>query len=150
MSNLERIKNILSEQIRECRKLLEILQKERQRLVNLESSGVEALSKEKDTVVLKLRLLEEERVRLLSAFAGGSGMAADISLKGLYEKTGDGAFMDLRCQLISLVQSITELNEFNRILIERSLSAVSSSIGFFDSFGLDVHNGKGAVISREI
>jgi flagellar biosynthesis/type III secretory pathway chaperone len=69
MSIEKNIKNILSEQVDGYRTLMEVLRREREHLVHFNAAGVEALSKEKDTVVLQLRLLEEERIRLVRAFA---------------------------------------------------------------------------------
>lgn len=70
MSIFENIKSVLSEQVIGYRTLIDILRQERECLVCFNPAGVESLSREKDTIVLKLKLLEEERVRLVRAFAG--------------------------------------------------------------------------------
>jgi flagellar biosynthesis/type III secretory pathway chaperone len=151
MSTPRRIKNILSEQILGYRTLLAVLQKERECLINLNHEAVEALSKEKDTIVLKLRLLEEERIRLVRAFSKGAGATGELTLQGLYDKTGDAAFADMRLQMISLLQGIAELNEFNRILIDRSSHFVRRTLGFLESFGSTVKRNKtGTMLSREV
>ena len=67
MEPLGAIKNILGEQIQACRQMLELLQKEKVCLMDLKMDGVEAVIKEKDILVLKLRLLEEERIRILDS-----------------------------------------------------------------------------------
>jgi flagellar biosynthesis/type III secretory pathway chaperone len=150
MNTQERIKSILGEQIKGYRTLLEVLQRERECLIQLNPDGVETLSKEKDTIMLKLRLLEEERIRLVRVFAKETGSAEDLTLQKLHDVTGDAAYSDLRSQLVSLVQAIAEFNEFNKILIERSASFVRRTLGFLDSFGLSASNKKpGNVVSRE-
>ncbi len=68
MPLIETIKKVLFEQVQGCRLLLELLQREKICLVNLQMDGIEALTKEKDILVLKLRLLEEERMRLIDRF----------------------------------------------------------------------------------
>jgi hypothetical protein len=111
---------------------------------------VEALSKEKDTVVLQLRLLEEERIRLVGAFAAERKLAEELSLQRLAEITGDEMFQKLRLQLISLLQGIVELNEFNRVLIERSSSVVKNALQFLSSLGVSPKaKNIGTRVSRE-
>ncbi len=182
MTSVEAITNILNEQVNSYKMLLDLLQRERACLLDFNAEGVEELSKEKDTLVLRLRLLEEERIRLMRKFSdetihatsctkddennpplvkGGEegfekvssnkrGFVGDMSLQRLWELTGDNTFQDMRSKLISLLQSIEELNEFNRLLIERSLGYIKSTANFFGSFGLSCNpKGKGALLSRE-
>lgn len=151
MSLINNIRNILHEQINGYRDLLHVLQKERNCLIEFDASGVEALSKEKDTVILRLNLLEEERIRLVNTFKNENSIKGDINLQKLSELTHDDTFHKLRSQLMSLLQSISELNELNRILIERSLYFIKNTAQFFDSFGLNAASiNKGAVLSREV
>jgi len=147
----ESIKNILTEQINNYRLLLELLQRERECLINLNAIEVENLSKEKDTIVLKLRLLEEERIRLINKFSADKGIKEKVSLQRLHELTEDEDFHTMRLQLISLMQSIQELNAFNTILIDRSLRFVRHSMGFLESCGLFIgQKNTGIILSREI
>jgi flagellar biosynthesis/type III secretory pathway chaperone len=150
MSVEQSIKNILSEQVAGYRTLMEVLRREREYLVHFNAPGVEALSKEKDTVVLQLRLLEEERIRLVHAFAIDRDLAEGLSLQRLAEITGDETFQKLRLQLISLLQGIVELNEFNRVLIERSSGVVKNALQFLSSLGVSPGAmSTGTRISRE-
>jgi flagellar biosynthesis/type III secretory pathway chaperone len=150
MSSVENIKTILSEQVSGYKTLLDILRRERENLINFDPAGVEALSKEKDTIVLKLRLLEEERIRLVGAFAVDHAIADQFTLQKLTELTGDETFQRLRSQLISLLQGIMEMNEFNRVLIERSSGMVRNALAFLGSLGVNLNtNNKGAILSRE-
>jgi flagellar biosynthesis/type III secretory pathway chaperone len=151
MSTIDFIKNILIEQIKSYRMLLELLQREREYLVNLDVNGVERLSKEKDTLLLKLRLLEEERIRLIKTFTADNAIRETITLQELSELTADDDFRIMRSQLKSLLQSIQELNDFNMILIARSLSVVRHSVGFLESFGLFINQSNtGIMLSKEI
>ena len=151
MSIVDNIKSILSEQIAAYRTLVEILRRERECLVNFNPAGVESLSKEKDTIVLKLRLLEEERSRLVRAFAESHTIGDQAAFQKLVEVTGDDTFPRLRLQLTSLLQSIMELNGFNRVLIERSSSVVRNALSFLGSIGVNVStNQTGGHFSREV
>lgn len=150
MNTAESIRVILADQINGYGTLLDLLRKERENLISVNSEGVEEISKEKDTVVLRLRLLEEERIRLIHKFVAENGISGDISLQRLGEITGEASFLDMRLQLISLVQGIAELNEFNRILIERSMNFVRNASRFLDNIGLNIRGLKtGSSISRE-
>ncbi len=149
MSETDSIKAILTDQVAGYRALLDILQREREHLVRFNAVEVENLSKEKDTAVLKLRLLEEERVRLVRSFVAEQKIDERDAFPTLARVTGDESFQRLRLQLISLLQSITELNGFNRILIERSAVVVKNALAFLGSFGLDAASRRGALLSRE-
>lgn len=151
MNRADAIKSILTEQVNSYRTLLGILQRERACLLHLNAQGVETLSKEKDTIVLKLRLLEEERIRLVRAFAKDYDIAEEAAFKKLSEiAAGDDSFHRLRLQLISLLQGITELNGFNRVLIVRSAGVVKNALNFLGSFGIAAPAAqKGALLSRE-
>jgi flagellar biosynthesis/type III secretory pathway chaperone len=149
MNASENIKAILMEQVLGYKTLLDTLQRERQYLMHINPNGVEALSKEKDTIVLKLKLLEEERIRLVRIFAANHAIAEETAFKKLSEVTGDDAFQRLRLQLISLIQSIMEFNDFNRILIERSSAVIKNALNFLGSAGINVNANKGSLISRE-
>ncbi len=152
----EKIKAVLEEQIREYKNLMALLRKEKQCLIDFDEQGVEDLAKQKDTAALKLRLLEQERLRLIEEFyavRGNGPGEKSASLRELSLATGDGSFMELRRLVISLLQGIQELNEFNRILIERSLHFVSDSLDFFGKAGARTGGntgGKGTMVSRQI
>jgi hypothetical protein len=151
MRIIDSIKSILTEQITSYRVLLELLQRERECLINLDANGVENLSKEKDTTLLRLRLLDEERIRLLKKYSADNAIIGNVSLQSLFELTADNDFQLIRSQLTSLLQSIQELNDFNMILIDRSLSIVRHSVGFLESFGLHMNpNNTGIMLSKEI
>ena len=145
MTQEDALAKILNEQVLGYKMLLELLQKERLCLIELNAAAVEELYKEKDVLILKLRLLEDERLRLMKDLDRG-----DITLQKLGEVTGNKAFLDIRSKLKSLMQAIEELNNFNRLLIERSLSYFRSNSGFFNTFGFgDGTPQKGMLISKE-
>ncbi len=160
MSLLETIKKVLFEQVQGCRLLLELLQREKICLVNLQMEGIEALTKEKDILVLKLRLLEEERVRLLDRFVlenfpdlPDEGPAfQNISLLKLAELTGETIFQEIRSKLISLSQGIKELNDLNKTMIDRTLGFLKQNNNFLGMYfpGAAPMGEKGRLLYREI
>ncbi len=134
MKSDQAIISILREQINSYKILLELLKDERISLVNIDADRIEDISKKKDTVIMRLRLLEEERQRLLTEFAYDNDVDSDMSLLELGKLTENSTIPELRSQLISLLQSIEEMNRFNSVLIDRSLQQVRTSSGFFHSF----------------
>ncbi len=134
MTSEKALTDILKEQINAYKVLNELLKKERKCLIDIESEKVEEISKEKDTVIMKLRLLEEERQRLTMQCADHNGLGSDINLEELGKATGNKEFPDLRSQLLSLLQSIEEMNRFNSILIDRSLNYLRTNTKFFSIF----------------
>lgn len=146
MTVTETILNILNEQVKGYRELFELLQQEKECLIVLNAECIEELSKIKDTLLLKLKLLEEERIRLMKDFGD-----ENMNIKKLAEVTGEGSFLNIRSKLLSLIQSINELNNFNKILIERSIAYSRSTSLFFTSSGIGEKTlSKGLLYSGEI
>jgi len=145
MNPEEALAKILNEQVNGYRELLELLQRERQDLIDVNAGAIEELYKGKDVLILRLRLLEEERIRLMRDVGSNT-----MTLKALAEKTGNSAFLELRSKLKSLVQAIEELNSFNRILIDRSLGYLKTNAHFFNIFGMNEGRPqKGMLLSKE-
>jgi len=145
MKDSDRILKILEEQVRSYSRLYDLLKGEKKAIVSFDPLAVETLAKEKDNLVLQLRLLEEERKRLADEFFGDREGGHSIS--DLHSITGNKRFLDLRSQLLSLMQGIGELNEVNRLLIERASLHLKVSSSFFQTF--DVKASPSRTISRE-
>jgi flagellar biosynthesis/type III secretory pathway chaperone len=160
MKTLGAVKRVLEDEVQGCHCLLELLQRERLCLMDLQMEGVEAITKEKDLLVLKLRLLEEERIRLLDLFIQENPPAASIekdpgrkiTLRELSGLAGDQELMDIRSKLISLSQSIKELNAFNRLMIDRTLGLLKKNNSFLANFHpVGASSGKtGIFLSKEL
>ncbi|NOZ68726.1 MAG: flagellar protein FlgN [Deferribacteres bacterium] len=144
------VENILKEQINTYKTLHDLLGRERECLLNIDAERLEEISKEKDTIVMRLRLLEEERRRLIIKIAGDRGVSAEINLRELAGITGNDVFSELRSTLLSLLQSIEEMNRFNSILIDRSINYIRTNINFLRPFTKeDVPLTSGALLSKE-
>ncbi|RJR15185.1 MAG: flagellar protein FlgN [Nitrospiraceae bacterium] len=142
--------NILQEQIKTYKVFHDLLNKERACLVKIDSEKVDEISKVKDTVIMKLRLLEEERQRLIKQYAEVNGIDMDINLDKLGQLTGNTIFHEMRSQLLSLLQSIEEMNKFNSILIDRSLNHIKNNTNFFNLFKKEQNpDSTGVLLSKE-
>ncbi len=150
MTSDRAIESIIKEQINTYKILLDLLKKERTCLVDINAEEVEEISKEKDTVVMRLRLLEEERQRLIKKFSEDNNVDSDINLEELGKLTGNKVFPILRSQLLSLLQGIEEMNKFNSILIDRSIKYIRTTANFFSSFMTErLPQTTGVVVSKE-
>ena len=146
----EAIINILQEQIKTYKALLVLLKEEKECLVNINPDKVSELSKEKDTIVMRLRLLEEERVRLVNEFVRFNEMTGEVNLKELAKVTGNDLFVTLRSQLMSLLQNVEEMNKFNSILIDRSINYIKTTTNFISSFSNEnISKTTGVLLSKE-
>jgi len=142
--------SILKEQVKSYKTLHDLLKKERACLVDMDAGRIEEISKEKDTVVMRLRLLEEERQRLIKKFADDNCVDVNINLEQLGKLTGNIIFHDLRSQLLSILQGIEEMNKFNSILIERTIRYIRTNSSFFKSFtGESMVQSSGVFLSKE-
>lgn len=134
---MKELKEVLKYQIKAHDELVSLLQKEREALMLFNPDEIERLAKEKDMVLMKIRLFEEERVKLLNHISYINKIDENITLSKLVEITGDQEFKELGLKLVSLIQSVIELNEFNRILIERSSKHVSNFLVFLENSGVE-------------
>ncbi len=137
---------ILEEEVRGYSELLSLLRKEKEAILSFRPGEIEEMAKEKDALVLKLRLLDDERKRLLREHTDEEGREPD--LMALYRRTGDRRLPELRSRLKSLMAGIQELNELNRILIDRATLHVRTSASFFQNFGIT--GGEGQSISGQV
>jgi flagellar biosynthesis/type III secretory pathway chaperone len=146
----EAIINILQEQIKSYKALLVLLKEEKECLVNIKPDKVSELSKEKDTIVMRLRLLEEERVRLVNEFVRENQISGKVNLKQLATITGNDDFITLRSKLVSLLQNVEEMNKFNSLLIDRSINYIKTTTSFFGTFSEEnAAKTTGVLLSKE-
>ena len=150
MTSERAIENILKEQINTYKVFHDLLKKERTCLVNIEAEKLEEISKEKDTVIMRLRLLEEERQRLIIKFTEENNFVGEINLKEIGTLTGNTIFTELRSQLLSLLQSIEEMNKLNASLIDRSINYIKTNTSFISSISKEDTGLKtGVLLSKE-
>ena len=150
MTSERAIIRILKEQINTYKMLHDLLKKERLSLVDINAEKIAEISKEKDTVIMRLRLLEEERIRLITKFGGDNEINGEINLNDLEKFTGNNMFKVLRSQLLSLLQNIEEMNKFNSILIDRSINYIRTTASFINTLtDGNISQTTGVLLSKE-
>jgi flagellar biosynthesis/type III secretory pathway chaperone len=146
----ESIITILNEQVKTYKALHDLLKQERACLMEFDAERVEELSKEKDTIIMRLRLLEEERQRLIKKYAEENRLGENLNLDDLRKITENDLFGSLRTDLRELLQGIEEMNQFNAVLLDRSLKYIKSTTSFLNIFRTGpVQQMPGALLSKE-
>ncbi len=134
---MKELKEALQSLIKLHDELVTLLQQEREALILFYPSEIERLAREKDMLLMKIRLFEEERIKLMDKITRINNYPENMTLSKLVEITGDEEYRELGLKLLSLVQSVIELNEFNKILVERSSRHVNSFLNFLENNGFE-------------
>ena len=133
----EKLIGLLESQTGLYSSLLTVLQAEKAAALNSDLEPLNRAVKEKENVLLEIRILEEQRLNMLNQVAGFIGKPTrQLTLKRLAQQLPDPYAEQVRtCRsnLISLTQSIQELNNSNRKLFRRSLELVKGSINLLGS-----------------
>jgi Trp operon repressor len=116
---------------RECdtyRSLLSLLQKERKIVVDCSIEDLIQTNKEKENLVLKIRILEQSRQALLEKIAEKMGVSpAELNLSNLEKRIKQpfvSTLRTLRSNLSAILQSIHDVNEENRVFLQHSVDFV--------------------------
>lgn len=131
-NKFENLMEILEKEVVLYREFLNLLQMERQYMVDLSLDKLHECVNHKETITLNLKVLEESRIDVTSAIEDGfnSGpltLLMIINIAPLRYKKG---LESCRSNLISLVNSIREINQINGILAERAINYTRSSLTF--------------------
>ncbi|NOY65774.1 MAG: flagellar protein FlgN, partial [Nitrospirae bacterium] len=143
MNEINSLISILEEQLKGYENLYSLLKREKEAIINFSPDDIEEVYREKDSLVLQLKLLEEERQRLVKALPFSEGK--NLGIYDLYLHTGDERLPPLRSKLLSLLQGIEELNEINRTCIDRATTFLRASSSFLDVFFTEPLKGTGTV-----
>lgn len=115
--------DILSRNIELYEQMAEQVERERRDFVSHSIGNLNENLKRKETIVLKLRSLEETRQRVVRAVAKVAGIGKkELTLSKLIELATDPLkerLIALRQRLKEVIEKTNELNYFNRGLIER-------------------------------
>ena len=112
--------------------LLLALQKEKRAVVESNLEELNETNREKESLFLKIRILEEQRITILENLAENLGQSAKnltlTKLSQLVEEPQSIQLADCHSRFLSLAQSIQEVNLSNKALLNHSLDLVRSSL----------------------
>ncbi|MDY6986467.1 MAG: flagellar protein FlgN [Thermodesulfobacteriota bacterium] len=116
--------------------LLLILQKEKRAVVGSNLKDLNESSKEKESLFLKVRILEEQRLTLLERLAQELEQEAQsLTLTKLSQLVAEPYATGIRnrqSSFLSLAQSIQEINLTNKALLDHSLDLVRGSLSLLN------------------
>ena len=126
------LSDVLGRELDTYRSLLSLLQKEREIVIDFSTEDLIQTNKEKESLVLKIRILEESRVALLEKLAARMGVSAEaLTLSVLEERAKEPFATQLkthRSNLLAILQSIREVNEGNRLFLQHSADFIKGSL----------------------
>ncbi|MBI5212799.1 MAG: flagellar protein FlgN [Nitrospirae bacterium] len=129
--------NVLEKEFFLCTQLVELLQREKDVIVSLDPAALEALLKDKEAITVEIKLCDEARERILDALGFENktiSEVADIAAHGFRERLSS-----IASKFTAIIHSISELNRFNSVLIEKSLYYIKTSYNFLNTFDVGAH-----------
>jgi len=133
---LDNLLDVLNEEMGFYRQLILSLQKEKKAVVDSKIEVLNEAGKEKENQLLKIRILEEERVKIIEELACKLGHPCqEITLSELSQiiKEPYAERLSSCCSnLKSLLQSIQEINQDNKMLITHSIELVKGSLNLLN------------------
>jgi len=117
--------------------LLLALQKEKGAVIDSNLESLNKATKEKENLVLKIRILEEQRMHLMERIAGILDRPPQFlnltQLSQLLEAPYSDRLEECSSNILALTQSIQDLNRCNKGLLTHSLDLVRDSLSLFDN-----------------
>ena len=111
--------------------LFDVVQQEKEAVVGLNLQQLNQVCKAKDNLLLKLRILEEQREQLMDKLALDLDCSPqEISLTRLsqwVEEPYAGMLRERSTHLLSLIQTLQEANQQNKYLLLHSLELIRGS-----------------------
>ena len=139
---LRRLSQILSQEVVQYSKLLNILSVGRRTLVGKSAEQINDTLKQQETLILELRALEEARVAVMDKLVAHFHTSTQkLTLVELASQVGDpfsSEYKQLSHKLNELLGRLEQVNQDNAYLIDRSLDSVNGSLRLFaasDLFG---------------
>lgn len=128
----EELIDVLEKEFSLCTRLVELLQQEKDIITSLDPEALERQLRDKEVIIASIRRCDETR----------EGVLEELGFRGktLYEvsEAADTVYRNslsaIASKFSSIIHSITELNRFNSMLIEKSLFYVKTSYNFLNTF----------------
>lgn len=134
---LEKLFGLLEHTTELYQALFGVVQKEKDAVAGLNLQQLNEACKAKDNLLLKLRILEEQREQLMDKLAGVLNCEPhEVSLTQLSNLVEEPYAARLRAcstQLLSLIQNLQEANRHNKMLLSHSLELVKGSYNLLNN-----------------
>lgn len=135
---IERLIGHLNGEIRLCKELVSLLQRETEAIVSRDYRALYEIVGQKEHLVMRVNAQSDARADFIRAALSSLGAPQDEpSLAAVIENARGQAGQDIencRSTLQTLASSIKELNSLNARVIENSLENVKKTLGFLGNF----------------
>ena len=125
--------------------LIRLLRKEWDSIAKYSYEDIQEILNKKETLVLKMQVLEENRTEVVNAIAKKLGIPSEqLTLKKLIASIDHPVkfkLMKYRDTLLEQIKTIAELNEVNRGLVDTSSLSIKKSLAFIHTAQSDAEAG---------
>ena len=134
---LEKLLGLLEHATDLYQSLFAVVQLEKDAVIGLNLQQLNQACKTKDNLLLKLRIIEEQREQLMDNLASELGRSPqEISLTQLsqwVEEPYAGRLRACSTELLSLIQTLQEANQQNKDLLSHSLELIQGSYNLLNN-----------------
>ena len=134
---LNKLLGLLEHQTDLYQDLLTLIEKEKQAVIATDLAGLNETAKVKDNLLLKIRILDEQREHLLRKLADELEHPVQeltlTRLSQLVEAPQANRLKRLRSAFSSIIAKIQQANDRNRTLFSHSLELVRSSVNLLNN-----------------
>jgi flagellar biosynthesis/type III secretory pathway chaperone len=135
----------MSQKITIYGELIKLLRKEWESISNYSYEAIQEILNKKETLVLKIQVLEENRAEVVDVIAKKLGMLPEeLTLKKLIvliDHPVKAKLMKYRITLLEQIKTIAELNEINQGLVDTSSLSIKKSLAFIHKTQSDAEAG---------
>ncbi len=141
---------VLREEVSLYRSLAELLAQEQQGLIRADTDAIEETGKKKETLTLKVRLLEESRLSLVEKLNSLASLGTDPTLSAIIaiaDHSAAAALRECQSELRVLYDTTSNLVRMNQRLVGSSLQFLRGSLAILGhlSDGPSVYQRNGAM-----
>ncbi len=126
------LSEILDEQIRVYRHLLDIVRKEKEILISANLDDLNENNKSKEAMMLKVKALETSRIKIASELSSGLGLSADqprlLDMSLHVSAPYNEKLRNFHAVLDLLVKRIQEYNKQNETLVQSALNNITGAM----------------------
>lgn len=129
---------ILREEKQLLYELYSTVSKERDAIISLNSNELEKITRDKELLLIKISLWDEEREKLLRHYGlEGKTITEIINMNNKGGEVDTAEIEELYRTLKALISAISEIQKINEQLIDHSMISIGAAIKFFESFGIN-------------
>jgi flagellar biosynthesis/type III secretory pathway chaperone len=124
--------DVLEKEFSICTQLVDLLQKEKDVIASLDPRALEQLLGDKDAITTQIRVCDETREKILDSLGFKNKTITEVAM--MAESSYRERLTNIASKFTSIIHSISELNRFNSVLIEKSLYYIKTSYNFLNNF----------------